>query len=131
MDPAAIGWREALLAAVVIVALWLGLTLFRLAQLGATRRASASAAGVAAPPLASDALWKAEMEDELRRLSTELAAMREELTQLRAMKSVAPQYGDAVGLAQRGMDAEAIAGRCGISVAEAELIRALARQPGE
>ena len=50
-----------------------------------------------------------------------------EIASLRNARSVSPQYGEAVVLAQRGLETEAIAERCGISVSEAELVAALAR----
>lgn len=129
MENPVIDWRIAVLVAVAVVAAYLGVALSRLLQLRGTRPPAPGAAARSAPAPASDALWKAEMEDELRRVAGELAALRDELTQLRAMKSVAPQYGDAVALAQQGLAAADIAERCGISVGEAELILALARKP--
>lgn len=64
-------------------------------------------------------------------LREEFAALREslesEIASLRNARSVSPQYGEAVVLAQRGLETAAIAERCGISVSEAELVAALAR----
>ncbi|MBB4014475.1 DUF2802 domain-containing protein [Niveibacterium umoris] len=64
-------------------------------------------------------------------LREEMDAMREsfeaEIGALRNARSVSPQYGEAVALAQRGFETAAIAERCGISVSEAELVAALAR----
>ncbi len=131
MEMPLIGWRVVILVAVAIVAAYLGVALLRLALLRGRKPAAETAperAAASAAP-AADALWKAEMEDEMRRLAQELNSVREEFAQLRAMKSMAPQYGDAVGLAQQGLSADDIAGRCGISVGEAELILALARKP--
>lgn len=129
MDLSVIGWREAILLALLVAALYFGVASFRL--LGLRRRTVAVPAApvekTATP--ASDALWRAEIDDELRRLNDEVSALRQEISQVRALRSVAPQYGDAVGLAQQGMTADAIAERCGISVGEAELILALARKP--
>ncbi|MEC5387466.1 DUF2802 domain-containing protein [Uliginosibacterium sp. H3] len=64
------------------------------------------------------------------RLSDDVARLREELAALRAASRVAPAYAEAVSMVQRGLDAQAIAERCGISVAEAELVRALSDQHG-
>lgn len=72
-------------------------------------------------------------------LRRELDAIRE---QLRAHKEpgeagiathgASPEYNEALVFARRGLDAEAIAERCGITVAEAELVQSLARsQAGE
>jgi hypothetical protein len=70
--------------------------------------------------------------DDLRnqqtRLAEELNRVRDELSALRAASRVAPAYAEAVSMVQRGLDASAIAERCGISVAEAELVRALSEQ---
>lgn len=52
----------------------------------------------------------------------------DEIRSLRAACQVSPAYGEAVALAQRGLDALAIAERCGISVAEAELVMSLSER---
>lgn len=62
---------------------------------------------------------------EIESLKQELVQLRQELTDMRAASRVSPQYGEAVSLARRGLDAQAIAERCGISVSEAELVRSL------
>lgn len=66
----------------------------------------------------------AELQTELQ---GELALLREQVEVLRNARNVAPQYGEALGLVQRGLDSDAIAERCGISVSEAELVAALSR----
>jgi len=63
---------------------------------------------------------------ECRRLEEELGEVRDTLAGLQAAQNVSPQYGEAVMLARRGLESEAIAERCGISVAEAALVRSLA-----
>lgn len=73
------------------------------------------------------------LRDEVDILRGELAAMRQdmkhELGQMRATQGVAPIYGDAMQLAIAGYDPQAIAERCGIARAEAELVVALAKSP--
>lgn len=73
----------------------------------------------------------AQMRDELDAVRGELAALRQdmqhELAQLRAAQSVSPIYGDAMQLAAAGYDPLAIAERCGIARAEAELVVALSK----
>lgn len=58
-------------------------------------------------------------------LRAELAEVKEAMIELRAASQVSPLYSEAVSLARRGYDVQAIAERCGISVAEAELVRSL------
>lgn len=70
--------------------------------------------------------------DELRasheHMRERIDALSEELKELRAACQVAPVYSDAVVLARRGYDAEAIAERCGISIAEAQLVCSLSTE---
>lgn len=68
-------------------------------------------------------------------LRSELVAMRLDMNELQAAKErpqqyvrpVSPQHSEAMLLAGRGIAAAQIADHCGISVAEAELVCALAR----
>jgi hypothetical protein len=60
-------------------------------------------------------------------LRDEVVGLREELSSLRAARNVSPLYSEAMALAQRGVPADGIAGQCGISLAEAQLVAALAR----
>lgn len=72
-----------------------------------------------------------QLREEVDAMRGELAALREdmqlELGHLRASQTVSPIYGDAMQLAASGYDAVAIAERCGIARAEAELVVALAK----
>lgn len=89
----------------------------------------------AAPAQAFDAhLLRSAMEAEIQalkaetaRLADELARQRDEMENLKAARHVAPQYSEAMSLAQSGHEAGSIANRCGISIGEAELVAALAR----
>jgi hypothetical protein len=79
-------------------------------------------------------LAKSNIEVELERLRREGAQQREELARLaeeiallRATRNVSPLYNEAMTLAQQGMPPAGIAGRCGISIGEAELVASLAR----
>lgn len=71
------------------------------------------------------------LRDEVDTLRGELAALRsdmqQELAHMRATQSVSPIYGDAMQLANAGYDPAAIAERCGIARAEAELVVALVK----
>lgn len=73
----------------------------------------------------------AQLRDEVDAIRGELAALREDMRQelghLRAGQTVSPIYGDAMQMAVSGYDPAAIAERCGIARAEAELVVALAK----
>lgn len=62
-------------------------------------------------------------------LEAEVVALRKALAEVRAFAQVSPMYGEAVALARRGFSVDAIAERCGISVAEAQLVNALSIDP--
>ena len=72
-----------------------------------------------------------QLREEVDAIRGELAALRSdmqhELAQLRASQTVSPIYGDAMQMAVSGYDPAAIAERCGIARAEAELVVALAK----
>ena len=72
-----------------------------------------------------------EQRDRLMVLSEEVYRLREELAAVRAASRVSPAYAEAVSMIRSGMDSQAVAERCGISVAEAELVRALSEQHPE
>ena len=79
----------------------------------------------------ADDAWQ----DAHRRLEDELLRLRGEMERMRGSEGAAPDYDEAMALARRGLAAEAIAERCGISVAEAALVRSLIQggrpHPGE
>ena len=68
-------------------------------------------------------------------IRTQLAQFTESTTQelerLRNMQTVSPMYNEAMRLAGSGYNAQEIAQRCGITLAEAELVTALARSQGD
>jgi hypothetical protein len=76
-----------------------------------------------------------QLREEVAVLRHEFAALREEMRgqvgQIKASQNMSPLYSDAMQMAMLGHDAEAIADRCGIARAEAELVVALARNQGE
>ena len=72
-------------------------------------------------------LARAEIEMEVQRMRTEMERMRAEMDELRLARRISPQYAEAMELAQRGLSAQAVADRLGISLAEAELVHALSR----
>lgn len=75
----------------------------------------------------SEHLVRSDMEMELQRMRDEMQRMKQEVDELRAARRVSPQYSEAMELAQRGMSAQDMADRLGISLAEAELVHALSR----
>jgi hypothetical protein len=92
----------------------------------------------APPPGMADDVLRSGLEQELLQLRDEVDAirgelaalrndMRQELASMRATQTVSPLYGDAMQLAAAGYDPAAIAERCGIARAEAELVVALAK----
>jgi len=85
----------------------------------------------AEPPRFEAELGRSQLEREVRQLREEVASLRAELDEMKAASRVSPQYADAMALAQRGLTAQDVADRCGISLAEAELVWALARGPQE
>jgi len=72
-----------------------------------------------------------QLRDEVAIMRGELASIRIEMTRqmerIQATQNVAPIYGDAMQLAAAGYDAAAIAERCGVARAEADLVVALIR----
>lgn len=72
-------------------------------------------------------LARADVEMEVQRMRDEMERMRSEMEELRAARRVSPQYAEAMELAQRGLTAQDVADRLGISLAEAELVHALSR----
>jgi hypothetical protein len=90
-----------------------------------------------AAPVADDRRLKAaeaeiaDLRDQVSVLRGELAALREDVKlkveRVQASHNVAPIYGDAMQMAVAGYDAAAIAERCGVARAEAELVVALIR----
>ena len=151
-----LGLREGVIALITLVAIYIVFVLLRMLRLRHRAPPAEPApplAQMAAPPPASDEAddnWAqaseeladevlrsaleqeiAQMRDEVDAIRGELAALRadmqQELAHLRASQAVSPIYGDAMQLAVSGYDPAAIAERCGIARAEADLVVALAK----
>lgn len=146
------GVVEVLLVAIALVAVYIAIRLRRIASGRAAGRRGRGASGVQTGDGEDEAF---ELEFELRRLHRDVAILRGELdaqrvrvagleaqiqAQIQAQQQfaesqaqgvVSPEYDEALVFARRGMDVETIAERCGITVAEAALVRALAQQRGE
>ena len=155
-----IGWRDVVLVLAAVIGVYLVLSVMRLLKVAGKRRDSAqqdagrglSAAQVdfqvdagepppgpalPAPEFARE-LARSSVDVELQSLRRECAGLREdmarlaeEVSRLKAMRNVSPLYNEAMVLAQQGMPATGIAGHCGISIGEAELVAALARSGSE
>lgn len=150
------GMREIILGAVLVLAAYLAYLLIQLvrparakAPLDPLRSAAPDATPRARPEPGGGSEEFFRMQFELQQLRAEQSAYQESLRTLGAevealrglvdglqqrveatpaATAVSPQYGEAMLLARRGLDAHTIAERCGISVGEAELVQSLARR---
>ena len=115
------------------------LTDFRPAAVRPEAAQTAPPAAAIPPEPANDfsaQLTQKTLESEIRQLREQLAESRKEIQRLSdevqrvgAAQKVSPLYNEAMALAVRGVDAAGVAGRCGISIAEAELVVALSKRP--
>lgn len=143
------GWRDVVLVLAALLGVYLVLAVMRLFQIGGKRRRPVALTPeaepnaedplrVEPPPAATggfgDELARSSLAGDVSRVQRECAALRDELarlneevSQLKAARNVSPLYNEAMALAQQGMPAAGIAGHCGISIGEAELVAALAR----
>lgn len=72
-------------------------------------------------------LARSDLEREVRSLRAEINGLRAEIEELKAARNISPHYTEALALSQRGLSAQDVADRLGISLAEAELVHALSR----
>jgi len=147
-----LGLREGVIVLIALVAVYMLFVLLRMRRLRKRPLAAPELATSGKPPalaesderwaqtsagMAGDALRSGleqeidQLRDEVDAIRGELAALRndmlQELAHLRASQTVSPIYGDAMQMAAAGYDPAAIAERCGIARAEAELVVALAK----
>lgn len=130
MEAPLIGWREGLILLAAGVAVYLFVTLVRLVRAlkrKATDTSAATSSTTDFQKQLAERLAYADLEREIRQLRADVEKLRQELEELRAVRFVSPHYGEALALAQRGLNAQQIADRMGISLAEAELVLALSR----
>ncbi len=147
IDLSAIGWKEAALVALVILAGYMGYALVRLSMLNARRTAEAAPPPVPVAPMPApppvdlqaelDMLLDARLAPLMQALETRLDLIEDRLDgvsrrleTVNQLPPVAPQYSEALSLAARGLSAEDIAEQCDMSVGEAELVRTLAQSRG-
>ena len=123
------GLRELVIGTAVLLGVYSGIVIIRLSRMA--RALAAAPVWKQDPAQFGQQMVKTGIETELAELRGEIAALKEEVSLLKAARNVSPQYGEAVTLAQKGMAAQQIAERCGISVAEAEMVCALSRKQSE
>ena len=148
-----LGLREGVIGLIALLAVYMAFVLLRMRRLHAPPPVAAAEPPQAAPMRTTavapdEEAWSAPglgeevlrsgleqevamLRDEVDALRGELAALRDdlqhELGQMRAAQTVSPIYGDAMQMAAAGYDPAAIAERCGIARAEAELVVALTK----
>lgn len=123
------GLRELVIGTAVLLGVYSGIVIIRLSRM--SRPQPPAPVWKQDPTQFGQQMVKTGIEAELAELRGEIAALKEEVSLLKAARNVSPQYGEAVALAQKGMAAQQIAERCGISVAEAEMVCALSRRQSE
>lgn len=130
------GLRELVIGTAVLLGIYSGIVIIRLARMSRPRQPEP--VWKQPPTQFGEQALKTGIEAELAELRGEVASLKdevillhEEVRLLKAARNVSPQYGEAVALAQRGLGAAQIAERCGISVAEAEMVCALSRKQSE
>lgn len=119
------GLHEMVIGTAVLLGIYSGIVIIRLARMSRPRQAEP--VWKRDPAEFGQQVVKSGIEAELAELRGEVAALKEKVSLLEAARNVSPQYGEAVALAQKGMAATQVAERCGISVAEAEMVCALSR----
>ncbi|MHB1371319.1 MAG: DUF2802 domain-containing protein [Pseudomonadaceae bacterium] len=67
-------------------------------------------------------------QQEIARLVEDITSLQDEAERVRTQPTSSPEYSEASVLAAQGLNAEMIAVRCGITLAEAELVLSLARR---
>jgi len=109
-------WTQVLVVAAAAVGLYLvEFVLFLLAARRESRRAREAQEQLAA------------LAAQVGALGQRVETLEGEIDRVRRQPQTSGQYREAVGMAERGEDARAVADGCGISLAEAELIVALHR----
>lgn len=123
------GLRELVIGTAVLLGVYSGIVIIRLSRM--SRPQAPAPVWKQDPAQFGQQMVKTGIETELAELRGEIAALKEEVSLLKAARNVSPQYGEAVAMAQKGMAPQQIAERCDISVAEAEMVCALSRKQSE
>ena len=118
MEQIVISWRELLVVVAIVLALYVAELIWFLGMSKRNRGSTKSA----------------NQSEELTTIKTELAdlqmqfdSLKKALEQLRNSQYAHPRYGQAIQMAQQGLDAGQVADSCDISMSEAELVVALYR----
>jgi DNA-directed RNA polymerase specialized sigma24 family protein len=119
------GLHELVIGTAVLLGIYSGIVIIRLARM--SRQRPPEPVWKQPQTQFGEQVLKTGIEAELAELRGEVAALKDEMALLKAARNVSPQYGEAVAMAQKGMAAQQIAERCGISVAEADMVCALSR----
>jgi cell division protein FtsB len=119
-----ITWRELLIGAVLILAVYIAEMLLLMRS---AKNQGVKFRGGRADATPHDREFRA-LEAEVARLHEQVARLQTDLEKLKTLQqSTATPYTQAIQLAQQGVDVNEVAARCGISRGEAELIVALHR----
>ena len=125
MESFVITWRELLIGAVLVLAVYIAEMLLLMR--------SAKPRGLRVWQRGAEAHAKSRelqsLELDLAKLHEQVARLQAEIEQLRAQQIAVTPYTHAIQMAQQGLDVGEVAASCGISRGEAELIVAMHRSP--
>jgi predicted RNase H-like nuclease (RuvC/YqgF family) len=124
-----ITWRELLLVAVLVLAVYIAemLLLMRSAKPRGWRIWKRGEEAHAQAQVQVKNREVQSLELEFARLHEQVDRLQKEFEQLKALQTVATPYTHAIQMAQQGLNVNEVAASCGISRGEAELIVALHR----
>lgn len=126
MESFVITWRELLIGAVLVLAVYIAEMLL-LMRSSKTRGWRVWQKGAEANARSREIQA---LELDLTRLHEQMARLQDEVEQLKAQQIAVTPYTHAIQMAQQGLDVNEVAASCGISRGEAELIVALHRNHG-
>lgn len=118
MNSIVITWRELIIVGAIVVAIYIAELIW---FMGISKRNR----GAALPANQSEELIA--IKTELADLQMQFDSLKKTLEQLRNSQYAHPRYGQAIQMAQQGLDPTQVADGCDISTSEAELIVALYR----
>lgn len=123
MESFVITWRELLIGAVLVLAVYIAEMLL-LMRSSKTRGWRVWQKGAEANAKSRELQA---LELDLTRLHEQITRLQDEVEQLKAQQVAVTPYTHAIQMAQQGLDVNEVAASCGISRGEAELIVALHR----